>query len=101
VQPDAQRLQPPGPRDGVARGSRRDHQARRGQNAAAMGGLDRVVDFARGAEIIGGNDQAFQTASRRDRRKWKNSTPSLRRRFMISGLVNISATIEAILEGRD
>jgi hypothetical protein len=41
-----------------------------------------------------------QAASCRDRRKWKNSTPSRNRRFIISGLAIISATMDAILEGR-
>ena len=39
-------------------------------------------------------------ASSRLRRNWKNSTPSRRRRFIISGDVIISPTIEAILDGR-
>ena len=97
---DAQRWQAPctGYRIGGRR--RRDHQACGGENATAMRGLDRIVDLARGSEIIGGDDQALQTTSRRERKKWKNSTPSARRRFMISGLVNISATMEAILDGR-
>ena len=100
MQSDAQRVQAPCPGYGVRRGSRPDHQARGGQYAAAMRRLDRLVDFARGAEIIRSDDQPLQAASRRERRKWQNSTPSARRRFMISGLVNISATMAAILEGR-
>ena len=34
------------------------------------------------------------------RRNWKNSTPSRSRRFIIVGLVTISATIDAILPER-
>ncbi len=46
-------------------------------------------------------NQTFQCAiSRRSRRKRKNSIPSRRRRFIISGLVAISPRIEAILPGR-
>jgi len=100
MQADAQRRQAPRARDGIASARGCDHEAGRAQHAIAMGCFDCLVDFERGAEIIGGYDQVPHTASRRERRKWKNSTPSLRRRFMISGLVNISATMEAIFEGR-
>ena len=79
---------------------RRDHQARCRQNPAAMRGLDGVVDFAGRAEVIRRDDQLLHAVSRRVRRKWKNSTPSRRRRFIISGLAIISATMEAIFEGR-
>ena len=34
------------------------------------------------------------------RRNWKNSTPSRSRRFIISGLAIISATMDAIFDGR-
>lgn len=78
----------------------RDHQARGGENAAAMGHFDGVVDFASNAEIIRRDDQLLQALSRRVRRKRKNSTPSRRRRFIISGLTIISATMDAILDGR-
>src|SRR5215470_13105571 len=100
MQADAQRIQPAGARDGIRGRGSCDHETRRGQDAATVRHFDRIVDLGSGAEIIGGDDEPLQTASRRERRKWKNSTPSSRRRFMISGLVNISATMEAIFEGR-
>ena len=63
--------------------------------------LDRFVDFGREPKVIRGDDQGLQCAiSRRSRRKWKNSTPSRSRRFIICGLASISATIEAILPER-
>ncbi len=65
-----------------------------------MGRFDGLVDFAGGAEIIRRDDQPLQAASRRVRKKWKNSTPSRNRRFIMSGLTIISATMEAILDGR-
>ena len=54
--------------------------------------LDRVIDLARSAEIVGGDDEAFMAwpgrrasrAWRRSRRNWKNSTPSRSRRFIMS-----------------
>ena len=83
---------------------RRDHQAGSRQNPFAMGQLDRVVDFAGGAEIVRGDDQALQKLetimSSRVRRNWKNSTPSRKRRTIISRDVSISPTISAIFEGR-
>ena len=42
----------------------RHHQAGGGQNAVAMGALDRLVDFDGGAEIIGGDDQLPQIRKR-------------------------------------
>ena len=33
------------------------HQAGGGQDAVAMGALDRLVDFDGGAEVVGGDDQ--------------------------------------------
>ncbi len=61
--------------------------------------FDGVVHFASGAEIIRRDDQSLQAASRRARKNWKNSTPSRKRRFIISGLTIISATMDAIFEG--
>jgi len=87
-------------RDRVRGFRRRYHQARRGENAAAMRCFDGIVDFASGAEIVRRDDQSLQAASRRARKKWKNSTPSRKRRFIISGLTIISATMDAIFEGR-
>jgi len=78
-----------------------DHQAGRGENSISMRPLDRFVDLGREPEIVGGDDQRLQCAiSRRSRRKWKNSTPSRSRRFIICGLAAISATIDAILPER-
>ena len=66
-----------------------------------MGALNRLIDLIGEAEIVRGDDQIFQCAiSRRSRRKRKNSIPSRRRRFIMSGLMAISPTIEAILLGR-
>src|SRR6516162_6101542 len=99
MQADAERIQPACARDRIPGRGSCDHQTRRGQDAAAMRRFDRIVDLGSGAEIIGGDDEPLQTASRRERRKWKNSTPWSRRRFMISARVNISPTIEAIFGG--
>jgi hypothetical protein len=66
-----------------------------------MRALNRLVDFVGEAEVVCRDDQVFQCAvSCRSRKKRKNSTPSRRRRFMTSGLLTISPTIEAILPGR-
>ena len=47
--------------------------------------LDGLVDLGRQPEIIGRDDEMLQLASSlRSRRNWKNSTPSRRRRFIIS-----------------
>ena len=62
---------------------------------------DCVVDLARDAALVYGNAHPSHVGrSRRARRKWKNSTPSRKRRFIISGLVSISARMDAIFEGR-
>src|SRR5258706_5066215 len=100
MQADAQRGHPAGSRNRVARRRRADHQACSRKNAAEMRRFHRVVDFLGGAEIVSRDDQPLQAASFRVLRKWKNSTPSRRRRFIISGLAIISATMEAILDGR-
>jgi len=76
------------------------HQARCRQYAVPMPGLDGLIHFCGGTEVVRRHDQTLQAVSRRVRRKRKNSTPSRRRRFIISGLAIISPTIEAILEGR-
>ncbi len=87
--------------DGRRRRWRSDHQARRGEDSFAMRAPDGGVDLLGEAEIVGGDDQIFQFAiSRRSRKKRKNSTPSRRRRFITSGLLTMSPTIEAILPGR-
>lgn len=80
---------------------RADHQARRGEDAFDMRALNRLVNLVGETEVVGRDDQIFQCAvSCRSRRNRKNSTPSRRRRFMTSGLLTISPTIEAILPGR-
>jgi hypothetical protein len=76
-----------------------------------MGTYHGVIDFGGRPEVIRRDHQALQlqlgvsspplqAASRRERRNWKNSTPSRKRRFIISGLAIISATIDAIFDGR-
>jgi hypothetical protein len=63
--------------------------------------LNGLIDLVGEAEIVRRDDQISQCAgSRRSRKKRKNSTPSRRRRFITSGLLTISPTIEAILLGR-
>lgn len=85
----------------VEKDERADYQACRSENALTVCALDCVVDLARDAEIVCGNENPSQVGrSRRARRKWKNSTPSRKRRFIISGLAIISARMEAIFEGR-
>ena len=78
----------------------RDHQAGGRQNAVPVRLLDRLVDGGIEPEIVGADDQAPQLAISRLRRNWKNSTPSRSRRRIISGLLIISATSEAILPRR-
>ena len=69
-----------------------------------MGLLDRLVDRDIATEIIGGDDQPprrqSQLAISRSRRNWKNSMPSRSRRRIISGLLSISPSSEAILRRR-
>jgi hypothetical protein len=66
-----------------------------------VSGLHRLVDFLRQAEVIGGYDNPVQSrASRRSRRKAKNSPASRSRRFIISGLRTISEAMEAIFGAR-
>jgi len=77
------------------------HEAGCRQNPGAVSQLYRLIDFESGAEIIGSDNKFLHTAvSRRSRRKWKNSTPSRSRRFIISGLTIISLTMDAILPER-
>jgi len=101
MEPDCQPRKPPRQLDGsgLRRGS--DHQARRREQAFLMRDFNGAVDLFGEAEIIGRDYEIFQCAiSLRSRRKRKNSSPSLRRRFIISGLNAISLTIAAILLGR-
>jgi len=100
MQANPQVRQATGARDGVSRGGRADHKARGRQNAALVRFLDSFVDGGVEPEIVGADDQASQLAISRLRRNWKNSTPSRSRRRIISGLLIISATSEAILPRR-
>ena len=100
MEPDAQAGRLPGPGHRIGRRRRRDHQAGASQDTVAMGGLDGLVDGWVETEIVGADDQSLQLAICRSRRKWKNSTPSRRRRFIIVGLRTISLTIEAIFPAR-
>ena len=101
MQPDREPRQPARQFDRCRGRRRSDHQARRGEDAFHMRALNGAVDFIGEPEIIGRDDKIFQCAiSRRSRRKRKNSIPSRRRRFSMSGLVAISPTIAAILPGR-
>jgi len=102
MQADAEPRQTARAGDRVGGGRRADHQAGAGQNTVAACRLDGAVDGFVEAEIIGADDEPprRQCAVSRSRRNWKNSTPSRRRRTIISGLRTISPTIEAILPAR-
>ena len=101
MEPDAQARQALRPGDGIFRPALARHQACRRQNAVPMGLLDGLVDLARQPEVIGRDDELPQLAiSLRSRRKWKNSTPSRRRRFIMSKSRIISLTIAPIFRGR-
>jgi hypothetical protein len=101
MQPDSKARQAPRKLHSPGRRRRSNHQTGGGQNAFDMRPLNRLVDFIGEAEVVGRDDQIFQCAvSCRSRKKRKNSTPSRRRRFITSGLLTISPTIEAILPGR-
>jgi len=100
VQPDREARQTPRARYGITDCRTRDHQAGGRQNAVPVGLLDSLVDGGIEPEIVRADDQASQLAISRLRRNWKNSTPSRNRRRIISGLLTISATSEAILRRR-
>ena len=101
MQTDSKPWQAPRQFHSSARRRRSDHQACRCQDAFDMRALDRLIDFVGETEVVGRDDQIFQCAvSCRSRKKWKNSTPSRKRRFITSGLLTISPRIEAILPGR-
>jgi hypothetical protein len=59
VQPDAEVRQPPRPLDRVGGRGRGCHEARGRQNAVAVRRLDGFVDLGGEAEVVGGDDQAF------------------------------------------
>src|SRR5262245_58887793 len=89
------------PHDCVPRGQTGDHEARRRQDATLMSGFNGFVDLGRQPEIVSRDNDTFQyTGSRRSRRNRKNSSPSRRRRFIMSGLRTISPTMEAIFGAR-
>ena len=101
MQAKAQRGQASRAGDRVRRLGRAAHSACRSEKALTVCPIDCVVDFGRDAEIVCGNDNPSQAGrSRRARRKWKNSTPSRKRRFIMAGLAIISARMAAIFEGR-
>ena len=88
-------------RDGIARRGARHHQACRGEDAVPVRDLDGFVYFRRQSKIVRRDNELFQcAASRRSRRKLKNSTPSRSRRFIMSGLRIISPRMAAILGRR-
>jgi hypothetical protein len=93
--------------DGIRHSCLADHQAGTGQDAGIVGDFDSLVDSLIEAEIISANDQLPNTRvwrcqcnSVRSRKNWKNSTPSRKRRTIISGLTIISFMIETILPPR-
>jgi hypothetical protein len=101
MEPYRQPREPARHLDGSGRRRPCDHQAGRGEQAFVMRDFNGPVDLVGEAEIIRRDNKIFQCAiSRRSRRKRKNSTPSRRRRFIMSGLSIISPTIAAILLGR-
>src|ERR1700728_1428138 len=101
MQPDSEPRQATGQLHSLGRCRLSDHQACGSEDAFDMRALDRLVDLVGETEVVGRDDQIFQCAvSRRSRKKRKTSTPSRRRRFITSGLLTISPTIEAILPGR-
>ena len=101
VQTDAQRGQAARSRHRVGSGPCAHHQAGGRQDALRVRELNGLVDLGRKAEIVRCDYETVQcAASRRSRRKWKNSMPSRSRRFIISGLFTISPTIDAILSLR-
>ena len=100
MQSDAQARKTARALDRVFCRGRGHHQARCAENAFPVRQLDPVVDLGREPEVIGGDDEALQSATSRSRKNLKNSSPSRSRRFIISGLRTISPTIEAILGAR-
>src|ERR1700739_248031 len=110
MQADPQARQRPGPLDGVLYSGCADHQACSGQYSVSAGKLDSFVDTLMQTEVISRDDQpatrlrgatgyAVHHASWA-RRKRKNSTPSRRRRFIMSHLEIISRRISQIFDCR-
>ncbi len=101
MQAHAQAREPPGSAHRVTHRGTCDHQAGGGEDSVAVRAFNGLVDGLGKAEIVGGdNGAAGHAALLRSRRKWKNSTPSRSRRFIICGLRTISPTIAAILGAR-
>ena len=101
MQADAQPRQALGASNCILRRRSAHHQARRTEDPVPVRLFHGFIDFGRDAEIIGRQDKLPQGAtSRRSLRKRKNSTPSRRRRLIISGLRTISPTMEAIFGAR-
>src|SRR5439155_4952098 len=63
MKPDAKPRQTLGALDRIRRRGTRHHEARRGENAAAMRSFDRLVDGQREPEIVGGDDEPLHAAS--------------------------------------
>src|ERR1700733_2169877 len=101
VKPDAQPRQFTRASDGVGRGRSADHETCGAENAAPVRLFDRGIDRFAEPEIVRRYRQPIQCAdSRRSRRNEKNSSPSRRRRRIISGLRTISEAIAAIFGAR-
>lgn len=107
MKPDPEIRHALGARDRILHSRLADHQAGTGQDAGIVGDFDSLVDSLIEAKIIGANDQPSNTRvwrcqcnSVRSRKNWKNSTPSRKRRAIISGLTIISFIIETILPPR-
>ena len=91
----------PRPTHGVRRRDPAHHETRGAEKAVPMRLLNGLVYRVGQPEIVGRDNELLQSAtSRRSLRNRKNSTPSCKRRFIISGLRTISPTIEAILGTR-
>ncbi|MNM98154.1 hypothetical protein D3C81_1106780 [compost metagenome] len=112
MQAHAQRWLPARALERIGHGRGAHHQAGRIEHAVAVSHLDGLVDGRMQAEVVGGDDQralrcigarwsvGCQDQASCERRKRKNSTPSRRRRFIMSQLPSISRTISQILPGR-
>ncbi len=64
MQPHGERRQPARARHGVIRRRRGDHEAGRGQDAAAVRRLHRLVHRRGQAKVIGGDDEGFHASFR-------------------------------------
>jgi hypothetical protein len=100
MQTEAQTGETARARDCIRRGSGGDHQACRCEDALFMCQFHGGIDLGRKPKIVGRDDEVVQSATSRSRKNLKNSIPSRRRRFIISGLRTISPTIEAIFGAR-